>query len=238
LAPPTVGITISIDAGARIRPGIEYLYVQRSYSRALREAGACPVLLTPDADPGEVARRCGALVITGGDWLPDSFGEGAAPPPRDAECAERVDWDRALIDAAADSGVPLLGVCYGMQLLNLHFGGRLVAGDAASPQSRAGVDHGGSGRVVRHAVETMSGSRLAGWIGSGCEVASSHHQRVSEVAPGFRVAAVARDQVIEAIEWEGDGWLVGVEWHPEQDGSGAGIYGALVAAANTSGSAQ
>jgi gamma-glutamyl-gamma-aminobutyrate hydrolase PuuD len=85
MAAPTVGITVSIDRGVRLRSGVEYLYVQRSYSRAVRTAGACPIWIGPDASPGAVIRHCDAVVITGGDWLPGSFaaeappGAGAAP---------------------------------------------------------------------------------------------------------------------------------------------------------------
>lgn len=227
MAAPTVGITVSIDPGARLRPGVEYLYVQRSYARAVGRAGAFPILIPPDAEPRETAQRCGAIVITGGDWLPDSF-TAVAPLPRDAEQAERVAWDRALIDAALAAAVPLLGVCYGMQLLNLHFGGCLAA---KPPQVGGCGDHGGSGRIAHTPVSTVPGTRLAGWVGADCQVACSHHQVVDAVAPGFRVAASARDGVVEAIEWEGPEWLLGVAWHPELDATGARIYRGLVQAA-------
>jgi len=228
MATPTVGITVSIDSGVRLRSGVDYLYVQRSYARALRLAGACPILIPPDAEPREVTRHCGAIVITGGDWLPESFAAGAAAAPEHAEDGERVASDRALIDAALAASVPLLGVCYGMQLLNLHFGGCL---GATATEAATRVDHGGSGRIAHTSIASVPDTRLASWIGAQCQVACSHHQTVESVAPGFRVAARARDGVVEAIEWEGPEWLLGVEWHPELDATGAQIYRGLVEAA-------
>ena len=144
---PTIGITVSLDPGARIRPGVEYLYVSRAYARAVHDAGALPLLVPPDADAARAARVCDGFVVTGGGMLPTSLAGGVAAPESvgAAEQGRRIAWDRRLLDCARAERRPLLGVCYGMQLLNLHAGGTLHT-DLALAVPRA-LDHGGNGRL-------------------------------------------------------------------------------------------
>ena len=215
---PTIGITVSLDRGARIRPGHDYLYVGRSYARSVRGAGGVPLLVPPDAEPDDALRLCDGFVISGGGLLPARLGD--REPIREPEAQERVDWDRRLIDAALAGRRPLLGVCYGMQLLNLHLGGTLW------PELPAGaVDHGGAGRIAEHEVAVEPSSALFSLLGATARVASSHRQALAAVAPGLRVAAIAPDAVIEAVEADG---ALGIEWHPELDATGRAIYGDLV----------
>jgi gamma-glutamyl-gamma-aminobutyrate hydrolase PuuD len=218
---PVIGITVSLDPGIRIRPGFDVLYVGRSYARAVRRAGGVPVLLPPDSEPAAALRLCRGLVVTGGGMLPESIGAPAAAA--EPEQAERIDWDRRLLDAALAAQVPLLGVCYGMQLLNLHLGGTLFA-DLRDALPGA-LDHGGSGRMTEHPVELAAGSRLHALLGGGARVASSHRQAVARLGGALRLAARAPDGVVEAIEGQG---ALGVEWHAELDPTGPAIYGELV----------
>jgi putative glutamine amidotransferase len=217
-AAPTIGITMSLDPGTKIRPGHDYLYVGRSYARSVRAAGGVPLLVPPDAEPGDALRLCDGFVISGGGLLPARL--GAREPHAEREAQERVDWDRRLIDGALAQRRPLLGVCYGMQLLNLHLGGTLLAELPAGA-----VDHGGSGRIAEHPVAVEPRSALFSLLGGSARVASSHRQALAAVAPGLRVTATAADAVVEAVEADG---ALGVEWHPELDATGCAIYGDLV----------
>jgi putative glutamine amidotransferase len=224
VARPVIGITVSIDPGERIRPGHDYLYVGRAYARAVEAAGGAPILLPPDLAPERAATLCAALVLSGGARLPERLGADCAGT--DAESAERIAWDLALIDAARARRKPLLGVCYGMQLLNLRLGGTLHA-DVRSAVG-TGIDHGGSGRIALHEIALGEQTALGERLGARARVASSHHQAVSKLALGLRAAARADDGVIEAFEGEG---LLGVEWHPEQDATAPAVYGWLLAEA-------
>jgi len=226
--PVIVGVTVGLDPGVRVREGEEYLYLKRSYARAVRAAGAVPVLLSPEVTPHEAVALCDAVVVSGGDDLPARADPDGTLPAADAdgatpEVAERIAWDRALLDACLVAGTPLLGVCYGMQLLNLHLGGTLVEDLGAGCGSD--VDHGGAGRFTEHALVRRGAHPALDRLSDGSAVSSCHRQALDRVAPGLAVLAEAPDGVVEAIA-RGD--VLGVEWHPEADATAGAIYGWLV----------
>ncbi len=222
---PVIGITPSHDPGRKLRAGSDYWYLNRNYTRALARAGAAPLVLCADTPIEVCLQQCAGLVLSGGGDLPESL---ASEPeegwqndvPGEAESLERIRWERALLQAFAERGRPVLGVCFGMQLMNLHFGGQLLID--LSRRTQRGLDHGGGGTSVPHALRVASDSRFfQGWSPPPT-VSSSHRQAVAQVAPGFVASAWAPDGVIEAIEHE---HLLGVEWHPESDESASFVYG-------------
>jgi putative glutamine amidotransferase len=222
---PIVGVTVSLDPGVRLAEGVDSVYLKRGYGRAIAAAGGMPVLLVPESGVAEAVAWCDALVISGGDDLPARLpADGPGPPAAGAspENAERIAWERRLIDACLAARRPLLGVCYGMQLLNLHLGGTLHE-DLAAARPDA-LDHGGGGRFVGHVVHTRRAHPALSGLGD-VRVASSHRQAVDRLAPGFEVLAEAEDGVVEAIARDA---LLGVEWHPEADGTAAAVYGWLI----------
>ena len=191
------------------------------YLRAVREAGGEPVEVSLSLPPGEVNRLAESLdgfVLPGSpaDVEPRRFG-GAAHAQNSTPDKRREHTDGGMLDHALVSGKPVLAICYGAQLLNVHQRGTLVQ-DIPS-EMRDAMDHDGGARRSEslHPIRIQSGhlAELAG--ASSARVNSSHHQSVGKPGRGLRVAARAPDGVIEALEWTaGPGWALGVQWHPER----------------------
>ena len=201
-----------------------------NYSEQVAAAGAVPVLLPPV--PGAAAavnRLDGLLLAGGGDIDPGRY--GAQPHPRTGRVsAPRDAAELELLDAALAAGLPVLGVCRGMQLVNVARGGTLCqhlpndAGHTPAP-----------GTFGSHPVRIAAGTRLAGILGTngdGVDVPTAHHQAVDRLGEGLVATAWAEDGVIEAVEpgTAGDPFLLAVQWHPEA-GADPRLIGALVAAA-------
>jgi putative glutamine amidotransferase len=215
---PVVGIPICLDATGRIRAGRTYHYVHAAYARALESAGAIPLYLPIQRDAAALAARIDALLVPGGDDLlpPRPYPpEVRFDPVPEAQLA----FDRALLDAALARDLPVLGICYGMQLLALALGGTLHY-DLATDVPGSGA-HRLPERDGRHALRIEPGTRLAGLArGNPASVGSRHHQAVSDAGPKLRVSARTDDGVIEAVERApaAGPFCLGVQWHPETDG--------------------
>jgi putative glutamine amidotransferase len=200
-----------------------------SYADAVAAAGGTPVLLPP-VDPASapyVVRRLDGLVISGGaDVDPGRY--GASPHPRTARWrTDRDAWELALLDAAAEVDLPVLGICRGMQVMAVHAGGSL---DQHLPDIVGDETHSPGGPEFGDVdVDTCPGTRLSMLVGDRSSVGCHHHQSVRE-HPGFVPAAYAADGTLEAMEQPGDRFAVAVQWHPETRAD-AGLFAGLVAAA-------
>jgi len=210
---PLIGVTTyHRDRGERHRYQVPAAYVD-----AVRLSGALPVLLPPgEASPHELLDAIdGLLLCGGGDIDPARFGGRGGHTSQYATCAERDDFEFALVRASLERGLPLLAICRGLQVLNVVLGGTLHVhlADVVGEQ----VPHRLSqDRHTIHPVRVDSGSRLAAVLGSASvEVASWHHQAVDRLGAGLRAVAWAEDETIEAIELEGRADVLAVQWHPE-----------------------
>lgn len=209
---PLIGIPPCLDERGRWREGREVQYVDTAYARATEEAGGVPVYLALQDRAAELVDHLDGLLVPGGDDLPP---DRPYPPGVCFDLApeRQVAFDGALIDAALARDLPLLAICYGMQLLAVRCGGALHF-DLACDLPTAGP-HRLSEAAARHALRIEPGSRLAELLGEGpLAVNSRHHQAVAD-AGRARVSAVAEDGVVEALELPARRFAVGVQWHPE-----------------------
>ncbi|HZF89189.1 gamma-glutamyl-gamma-aminobutyrate hydrolase family protein [Streptomyces sp.] len=225
---PLIGVSTYLEAGVRWGVwDLEAVLLPAGYPRLVQRAGGLAALLPPDAPEhaaAAVARLDGLVIAGGPDVDPARYGAGRDPrtgPPARARDA----WELALIEAASAARLPLLGICRGMQLLNVALGGTLTQH----------ID--GHAEVVgvfgRHPVKPVPGTRYAAIVPEETSVPTYHHQAVERLGTGLVPSAHAADGTVEAIELPGaDTWALGVQWHPEM-GEDLRVLRALVEAATT-----
>lgn len=196
--------------------GVRRMNVPAPYVARVVEAGGLPVLL-PVVDPGLVGELLalldGLLVIGGDDVDPAAY--GAAPHPDLGPVdAARDRFELALLRAAAAADLPTLGICRGLQVMNVAFGGTLI--QHVPGEVEGALVHGGRYDAC-HDVAVVPGSRLASVLeATTAAVNSHHHQAVARPAPSLVVTARAADGVVEAAEDPTRRLLLGVQWHPER----------------------
>src|SRR5680860_164763 len=189
----------------------------RNYSEAVFEAGGLPLMvanLDPSLAAGYAAVADALLLTGGGDADPARFG---AAPDRDLGSVdpERDAFELELYRAFREAGKPVLGVCRGVQLINVAHGGTLHQHlpSVAATWQHDQRDYRG---LPSHAVELEPGSRLARAFGTPTVRTNSyHHQAVNEVGSGLKAVARAGDGIVEALEAASGSWVLGVQWHPE-----------------------
>lgn len=169
----------------------------------------------------------GLVLLGGNDVDPASYAAAAhaetvPDPRRDAQ-------EIRLVRAALDREMPLLAVCRGIQVLNVALGGTL---HQHLPDVLGHSDYRPAPAVFGHvAIRTESASRIAAVLGETAEVRCYHHQAIDRVAPGLSVTARSADGLVQAVEPPGEGWVVGVQFHPEENRDDLRLFEALVAAA-------
>lgn len=198
--------------------GYPWMRLNEDFPRSLTAAGAAPFLIPQSQDRALLEEQMSlldALVIPGGDDLdPHYFGEEptftkAIQPLRDI-----FDWQ--LLEIAVQQGKPVLGICRGLQLLNVYFGGSLY--QDLKQQGACQLKHRQDNaiRYPWHSVEIVPDSHLHQALGlTETRVNSLHHQAVKDLAPGFVVTARAKDGVVESIESSEGPLRWGLQWHPE-----------------------
>jgi putative glutamine amidotransferase len=220
--------------------GADPEYAERAipqYERALELSGAAPVRIPLDRTPQEVMmliERCAGVVLPGSkaDVDPAKFG-AVRHPKTEAADAKRDTVDELLLQDAYNMRKPVLGICYGLQILNVYRSGTLLQ------HIESTVNHAvGRKLPVAHAVEIEPGSKLAKILGERREIPvnSSHHQAAAIIGDGLKVAARSRlDGIVEALEGTSpEHFVLAVQWHPERsfedDDNSRKIFQALVEA--------
>lgn len=209
---PLIGISVNIDA--------ETSRLHDAYVRSVEDAGGIPVLIPATTDAGvlrEIVERVDGVLLTGGgDVGAEYFGEETLPDITDVDPV-RDAYDFLLLRLASDRQLPVFGICRGVQVINIAFGGTLWQ-DIPSQYPGKYLQHSILTQKEKpvHDVRVAEGSVLSSVFGKDAVgVNSRHHQAVRHVAEGFRVSAVSPDGITEAIEGYPSRRMMGVQWHPE-----------------------
>lgn len=208
---PLIGISTYLETDVRWGMWtLDAALLPTGYPRLVQRAGGLTAMLPPDAPEhaaATVARLDGLVIAGGPDVEPVHYGaepEARTGPPNRARDA----WELALIEAALAARLPLLGICRGMQLLNVALGGTLVQhidGHAEVP-----------GVFGRHPVKPVPGTLYGEAVPEEASVPTFHHQSVDRLGRGLVPSAHAADGTVEAVELPpSQGWVLGVQWHPE-----------------------
>lgn len=210
---------IGISGNRKFLDGFNRDYVFDHYAACIEKIGAAPVILpiTTDKKVAEAyVERIDALIMTGGvDVNPFLYGEEIAPET-EVPFTDRDTFDILLIEAALNKDIPILGICRGMQILNVYLGGSLYQdlryyGDTKIQHVQRASHH-----EPVHYVEIVKDSTLHTLIGDRRKVNSVHHQAVRTLGKGLVASATSpSDGIIEAYEAADGRRILGIQWHPE-----------------------
>jgi putative glutamine amidotransferase len=215
---PVIGLTTYNQEN---KYGYPISALMQAYINAISDAGGTPLLLPTlrsQSSLTEIVNRLDGFVFTGGGDISPNFYEAENHPNLDSVDMVRDTMELTLVKAVIRAEKPILGICRGMQVINIALGGRLYT---YIPDQYPGAIkhnyHSGSEReVLAHKVTVVSGTQLEKIVKTkDCEVNSLHHQGISQLGKGLIACAVAPDNLIEAIEYPKLPFAIAVQWHPE-----------------------
>ena len=218
MSAPLIGVTTYSFTSNNGQPQFA---LNQAYIRSLHSLGACPLLipsrLTGDVLQTYLSRLDGVLFSGGGDVRPERYGSLSHPLVTEMD-EDRDDLEIELVKQVAQAGLPFLGICRGLQVINVALGGSLY--EDLLDQRPGSLKHQNVAEHPRdylaHPIQVQPGSRLAGILGgTDVMVNSLHHQGIRLLAPNLVVTAHAPDGVIEAVELPGHPFGLAVQWHPE-----------------------
>jgi putative glutamine amidotransferase len=224
---PIIGITTYVTPAKWGYWDLEASLIPHDYVRAVEEAGGRPLLVPPSGEGiEETLDSLDGIVFSGGSDLdPAQYGEEAHPETFGIH-EERDRAELELMKAALDRDMPVLGICRGIQVLNVARGGNLIQ-HLPEIVGHEGHKHDPPGAFSDHDVEIEPETRLATILGDRHPVKSHHHQGLDAVGEGLRVSAHAEDGSIEGVEDPEHRFALGVLWHPEA-GDDRKLFEALV----------
>lgn len=226
-----------IGIPARYHEKSEYIGQIRHYLDAVLWAGGLPLLIPSTGDrqiTREYVDQIQGVLLPGSPTDIDPGKYGAVPHAKLGKLyPEREATDFAILDLVEKSGLPVLGICFGVQSINVHRGGSLVQDIPAVVPNAVTHDEDDGRPPARHMVRLAGDSRIGRLAGrSDFEVNSYHHQSVERPGRDLRAVAVSPDGVIEALEDTKGRFVVGVQWHPErgwkEDPLSQGLFAALI----------
>lgn len=216
---PIIGITMDTKPSQTANP-YPYYALKQPYMDAVVRAGGLPIALPWNMELiPHYTDLIDGLVITGGDDInPDFYGEYEHHPTVTCIPKERSHFELGMTDAVLKKKKPILGICNGMQVLNVWDGGNLYQDISHHKEGEVHKKH--VGVFFCHEARVKPVSWLHEQVGrENFYVSSAHHQVLKDVGPNFEAVAWSDDGVIEAIEYKHQPFVIGVEWHPEYPGS-------------------
>ncbi|MFN8070672.1 MAG: gamma-glutamyl-gamma-aminobutyrate hydrolase family protein [Mycobacterium sp.] len=234
MAAPVIGLTTYRQPARSGVWEVPASFLPAAYLEGVTRAGGIAALLPPqpvdDAIADEVVSRLDGLILTGGrDVNPEAYGH-EPHPATEQPGPERDAWEFGLVKAALRQHVPVLGICRGPQVINVALGGTLhqhlpdVIGHSRHRVADA--------TFASHTAAVEGDSRLGRLLGETVQTRCYHHQAIDRLGTGL-VSSAEADGVIEGIEMTGEDFVLGVQWHPEENLDDLRLFAGLVEAART-----